>query len=125
MGEYLVDKERGNRLREAMIIRGNRKAMALAAELEISPAAITKWKQGHAMSVDNACSLARSLEVSLDWLLMGRNSPEWLQPDQLSDLERVLIEKLRMRSKRVMRLIINLISELPEYRGSDLPNKQP
>ena len=113
MGNRQVDRQRGARLTQAMRMRGHPKALALAAELDISPAAITKWKKGHAMSVDNACNLGAVLDVSLDWLLLGRNGPDWLQPGQLSDLERELVGLLRERPARIGTLLISLAAEIP------------
>ncbi|WP_298818927.1 helix-turn-helix transcriptional regulator [uncultured Roseibium sp.] len=112
MGSHEIDKERGKRLRQAMLVRGHRKALALAVELNISPAAITKWKQGHAMSVGNACKLARSLNVSLDWLLLGRNGPDWVHPNQMSALESDLVESSRALPIRVAELLVELLSEI-------------
>lgn len=109
-----INIERGNRFDQAMKSRGHLKAMALAAELDISPAAISKWKQGHAMSVDHACNVAGLLDISLDWLLLGRNSPDWLQPDRLSDSESELVSMLRQRPARVAQLLITLVSEIKE-----------
>lgn len=101
-----------------MITRGHRKATALAADLNISPAALTKWTQGHSMSVDHACSLAEVLDISLDWFLMGRNGPDWLLPDQLSEAELDLIGKLRERPARVAKLLVVLIHEIPPLPAS-------
>jgi transcriptional regulator with XRE-family HTH domain len=114
-----IDRERGVRLKQAIMIRGHRKATALAAQLEISPAAITKWTQGHAMSVEHACNLAALLDISLDWLLIGRNGPDWLQPDQLSELELDLISKLRERPARIIQLLIRLAAEIPKLPISE------
>lgn len=107
-----IDKVRGVRLKQAMAERGRGKAMAFAAELNISPAALTKWTQGFGMSIEHACHLASELSISLDWLLMGRNGPDWMRVDQLSELESELLEKLRDRPLRITRLFVSLISEI-------------
>ncbi|WP_417708962.1 helix-turn-helix domain-containing protein [Roseibium aggregatum] len=114
MGSQDIDKDRGDRLTQAMRSRGHRKAMALAAELNISPAAITKWKQGHAMSIENACNLANFLDISLDWLLLGRNGPDWLLPNNMSKQELELVEKLRARPARIVKFLLSLVTEIPE-----------
>jgi transcriptional regulator with XRE-family HTH domain len=108
-----MDTERGARLRQAMALRGHRKMMALAAELGISAAALSKWTQGHSMSVEHACRLSQLLDVSLDWLLLGRNQPEWMQADQLSRLELELLTQLRHRPVRVVPLLISIVAEIP------------
>jgi transcriptional regulator with XRE-family HTH domain len=114
MDQSQIDRDRGIRLKQAMAMRGHHKAMALAAELSISPAALTKWTQGHAMSVNHARKLASLLHVSLDWLLMGRNGPDLLQSDHLSALELDLIGKLRERPARITKLLIGLTVEMPK-----------
>ncbi|URK85950.1 helix-turn-helix transcriptional regulator (plasmid) [Rhizobium sp. RCAM05350] len=119
MDQPQIDRARGTRLKQAMVIRGHHKAMALAAELSISPAALTKWTQGHAMSVDHARKLAGLLNVSLDWLLMGRNGPDFLQSDHLSALELDLIEKLRERPARITKLLIGLAVEMPKTPATE------
>lgn len=111
------DRERGKRIDQAMSSRGHGKALALAAELDISPAALTKWRQGHAMSLANACRLASLLDVSLDWLLLGRNSPDWLQSDQLAALEASLIDGLRRRPPKILQLFVELVEAIPEGRA--------
>ncbi|HTU11880.1 MAG TPA: helix-turn-helix transcriptional regulator [Allosphingosinicella sp.] len=122
MGKQDKDRNRGNRLRQAMAMRGYGKATALAAGLDISPAAITKWTQGHAMSIGHVCSLARLLDISLDWFLMGRNGVDWLRPDQLSDVEINLLGQLRERPSRIGQILSRLINEIPKISSSDPTN---
>lgn len=40
--------------------------------LNVHESAITRWKNGHNMSVENVVSLCKELDISTDWLLMGR-----------------------------------------------------
>ena len=108
-----IERKRANRLRQAMSSRGYGKATAIAAALGVSPAAVTKWTNGKSMSTDHACKMAALLDVSLDWLLMGRNDPDWLLPARLSETERDLIGKIRERPLRVARLLSRLLTEIP------------
>ncbi len=71
------------------------------------------------MSVNHACNLAALLNISLDWLLMGRNGPDWLHPNQLSELERDLLAKLRERPARIVKLLIGLTAEMPRIPVSE------
>jgi transcriptional regulator with XRE-family HTH domain len=119
MRETKVDAGRGARLQQAMKAGGHRKMMALAVELDVSPAAFSKWTQGYAMSIEHACRLADLLDVSLDWLLMDRNGPDWLQPNQLSELELDLVGKLRERPARIVKLLIRLTAEISKIPPSD------
>jgi transcriptional regulator with XRE-family HTH domain len=65
---------RGERIRQALIARGVRKQQALAAELNVHESAITRWKENAAISLDNAIALSTVLDISLDWLLLGRGT---------------------------------------------------
>jgi transcriptional regulator with XRE-family HTH domain len=65
---------RGERIRQALALRGVRKQQALAAELNVHESAITRWKESAAISIDNAMALAIALDISLDWLLLGRGT---------------------------------------------------
>jgi transcriptional regulator with XRE-family HTH domain len=87
--------------------------MALAAELGISPAAVSKWMQGHAMSIDNANRLSGLLGISLDWLLAGDARTTDVTGSTLSGLEKELIEHLRSRPAHVLPLLTRLVREIP------------
>lgn len=65
---------RGERIRQALIERGVHKQQALAAELNVHESAITRWKEGKAISLENAIAFGAALDVSLDWLLLGRGT---------------------------------------------------
>ena len=65
---------RGEQIREALQARGVRKQQALAAELKVHESAVTRWKENKQISLDNAVALAAALDISLDWLLLGRGS---------------------------------------------------
>lgn len=65
---------RGERIREALVVRGVRKQQALAAQLRVHESAITRWKDGKPISLDSAIALSTALDVSLDWLLLGRGT---------------------------------------------------
>ena len=65
------------------------------------------------MSLDHVADLAHLLDVSLDWLLMGRNGPDWLRQDQLTAAECDIIEKMRARPPRLAALLSRLLGEIP------------
>jgi transcriptional regulator with XRE-family HTH domain len=113
MREGNRDKARGQRLEQAIHANGQRKMMAIAAELGVSPAALSKWKNGGTMSTEHACKMADLLDVSLDWLLMGRNVPDWMREDQIGAEEIRLLSQLKERSPRIMHLIFELVCEIP------------
>lgn len=108
-----IDRERGRRLRQAVGARGPQKMMAFAADLGISPAAVSKWMQGHAMSIDNAARLSDLLGISLDWLLSGDPKTTDVTGAKLSGMEKELIEHLRDRPAHVLPLLTRLVREIP------------
>jgi plasmid maintenance system antidote protein VapI len=69
-----VARARGDRLKQAADARGFRKQLALAASIGVHESAITRWKDGGAITLPNALRLCSVLDISLDWLLLGRGS---------------------------------------------------
>jgi transcriptional regulator with XRE-family HTH domain len=113
MRQSNLDKARGLRLDQAIHAHGQRKMMAIAAELGVSPAALSKWKNGGTMSTGHACKMADLLGVSLDWLLMGRDVPDRMREDQIDEEEMRLLGQLKARSPRIIHLIMELVREIP------------
>jgi hypothetical protein len=65
---------RGERLCLAMDARGVRKQHAFAFQLKVHESAITRWKANRSFSLDNAIAVCAALDISLDWLLLGRGT---------------------------------------------------
>lgn len=61
-----------SRLAYALRVRKVMKLQALAVELGVDESALSRWKRGRSISLDNAVGLSRALDASLDWLVMGR-----------------------------------------------------
>jgi plasmid maintenance system antidote protein VapI len=68
---------RGERLRLAMDARGVRKQHAFAFQLKVHESAITRWKANRSLSLDNAIAVCAALDISLDWLLLGRGTMDF------------------------------------------------
>lgn len=117
MGFKTIDRQRGARLRQAMAARSDLKMMAMAAEMGVSPAALSKWRQGHAMSVDHASRLCAILGVSLDWLLTGRAGQDGGRLQPVSATEHELLVLLARRPERIARCLVDLVAEIPETTG--------
>ncbi|WP_019645307.1 helix-turn-helix domain-containing protein [Novispirillum itersonii] len=103
------DDHRGKRIRLAMAYRNKTKTHALAAELDVSVAAISRWQNGGHLSLDSACNLARALDVSLDWLLLGRGTLDWHQDERVTAEELSSITSLRRYPPKVKSLLVELI----------------
>jgi transcriptional regulator with XRE-family HTH domain len=65
---------RGERIQQALEARSIKKQHALAHQLGVHESAITRWKDGKSISLDNAASLCVALDVSLDWIILGRGT---------------------------------------------------
>jgi len=107
------DPARGKRIREA-ISRGKfRKVHALAAELNVSVAAVSRWQNGGHTSLESACALAHLLDVSLDWLLLGRGTMDGHRNSAISATELLWIMALRGRSAAAQSNLIGLLDSIP------------
>jgi transcriptional regulator with XRE-family HTH domain len=62
----------GQRLSLAIKRRNVRKLYAIAVEIGVDESALSRWKKGGAISLPNAARLCLTLDISLDWLVLGR-----------------------------------------------------
>ena len=107
------DLARGRRIREA-ISRGKfRKVHALAAELNVSVAAVSRWQNGGHTSLESACALGHLLDVSLDWLLLGRGTMDWHRNSPISTTELQLVLALRDRPAAARSNLMGLVESIP------------
>jgi transcriptional regulator with XRE-family HTH domain len=114
---------RGDRLRLAMDARGVRKQQAFAFQLKVHESAITRWKANRSLSLDNAIAVCAALDISLDWLLLGRGTMDFHKAPELQTaqneeshlvvpfarLSRLLT---RQTSTCLQSLIISLVTDL-------------
>ncbi|EHS53405.1 helix-turn-helix domain protein [Rhizobium sp. PDO1-076] len=107
------DPARGRRVRDAILQRHIHKTLALAAELDVSAAAVSRWQNGGHLSLESACALAELLDVSLDWLLLGRGTIDWHRDNSVSPAEIGWIVGLRARPARIRRLLVELLEAIP------------
>jgi hypothetical protein len=78
---------RGERLRLAMDARGVRKQHAFAFQLKVHESAITRWKANRSFSLDNAIAVCAALDISLDWLLLGRGTMDFHKTSETATAE--------------------------------------
>jgi transcriptional regulator with XRE-family HTH domain len=101
--------ERGARIQHAIELRSWKKLTALAAALGVNESALTRWRKGGAISLENAARLCETLDVSLDWLVLGRVTPEHHHHNALHDSEMELITVLRRRSPAAISLLTRFL----------------
>jgi transcriptional regulator with XRE-family HTH domain len=74
---------RAKRLQSAMNRRGLTKLSAMAATMGVTESAVSRWRHGGKMTVDNVTVLCDVLDISMDWLLLGRGHMEQHKPPVL------------------------------------------
>lgn len=103
---------RGERVAHAIRARGVRKMLNLALDLGVDESAISRWKKGGPMSLKSAARLARALDVSLDWIVLGRGEMELHKKLALRADERELIRLLRRWNANSTQHLIAFLDEL-------------
>lgn len=107
------DPARGSRIRQAISQGKIRKVHALAAELNVSVAAVSRWQNGGHISLENISQLACLLDVSLDWLLLGRGTMNWHRDSTVSATELQWALALRSRPAAIRSRLIDLLEAIP------------
>lgn len=86
---------RGERLTNALKARKVPKHYALAVEIGVDESAISRWKKDGSISTDHVARLCQALDISADWLLLGRGNMDSHKQFSVSAAERQLITPLR------------------------------
>lgn len=100
---------RGERLRQALEARGIHKQMALANELGVDESAISRWQRDSGLSLAHAARLCEVLDISLDWLILGRGNMDLHRPPEIAANAASSIEPLESLPAPVFAAIRNLI----------------
>ena len=86
---------RGDRLTNALKARRVPKNYALAVDINVDESAISRWKKDGSISTEHVARLCEVLDVSADWLLLGRGNMDSHKHFSASVAERELITLLR------------------------------
>ncbi|WP_073833071.1 helix-turn-helix domain-containing protein [Pseudovibrio exalbescens] len=65
----------GTRLHAIASERGWTKQLSLASALNVDVSTVSRWLKGGQISLDHLIQLSTLLDVSLDWLVLGRGTP--------------------------------------------------
>jgi len=107
---------RGERIDQAIKVRGVKKMLNLALDLGVDESAISRWKKNGPISLKSAARLARALDVSLDWIVLGRGEMEHHKKLALRSDEIRLIRSLRRWSRDSTKHFVTLLDELKPRR---------
>lgn len=73
LAEYhAIDTARGKRISEAMRKRGMEFNCQLSHTLGVAESTLSRWRAGRPISLEHAVALCSALDISLDYLLLGR-----------------------------------------------------
>ncbi|WP_157771865.1 MULTISPECIES: helix-turn-helix domain-containing protein [Pseudomonas] len=86
-----------DRLKQALELKCRGKRYALAVEIGVHPSSVGRWLQGGPITVENLVQIATALDISLDWLVLGRDGG-CSKADALSSIEGRLLAELRLMS---------------------------
>ncbi|MBZ7924354.1 helix-turn-helix domain-containing protein [Ensifer adhaerens] len=64
----------GDRLKVALEAKGVKKQMAFAAQIGVNDSVVSRWKRGQKLTLQNAVRICQALDISLDWLVLGRGT---------------------------------------------------
>lgn len=109
-------ESRGDRLSHAIKGRGISKMMALALDLDVHESAISRWRKGGPMSLENAARISEVLDISLDWLVLGRGDMDGHTTESLVSEEFELVQivrKLRRTARVHLLALLDDVTQTP------------
>jgi transcriptional regulator with XRE-family HTH domain len=112
---------RGERLQSAMAARGIRKQIVLATELGVNESAISRWQQGAGLSLEHAVRLCEALDISLDWLLLGRGHMDQHRSSVDEPLRQAAIETIESLQDSVVKTLAALSDSLKIELSTPMP----
>ena len=88
-------KSRGDRIAYAIYASNAGKISALAMELGVNESAISRWKKNGNLTIQNVGRFCEILDVSLDWIILGRGHCFQHRQSFVSNIEQDTILALR------------------------------
>lgn len=107
---------RGARLSYAMRHRGFNKLSVLAYRLGVTESAVSRWRAQGNMTISNVIALCDVLDVSADWLLLGRGAMEFRMTEPVE--EDSFQPWLHQLPPDVRKLMIELVHHLVHQPGA-------
>lgn len=101
----------GNRLRCYLKEQNNLKQLALANAIGVEESTISRWLSGGNIKVSHLVSLCNYLDISLDWLIMGRGTPVL---HKISEADSIMLKELPENIRGDIHSLIIKLGELQE-----------
>jgi len=105
-------ESRGDRLSRAIKGRGISKMMALALDLDVHESAISRWRKDGPMSLEHAARLSEVLDISLDWLVLGRGEMDAHAVERLASEEFELLRIVRRMRRNALLHLLAMLDDL-------------
>lgn len=107
-------ESRGDRLSHAIKGRGIAKMMILALDLDVHESAISRWRKGGPMSLESAARISEVLDISLDWLVLGRGDMDAHSAESLAAEEFELVQLVRRLRRNALLHLLALLDDLTQ-----------
>lgn len=101
----------GNRLRQLLREQQNLKQLALANAIGVEESTISRWLAGGNIKMSHLIALCNFLDVSSDWLIMGRGSPVLHKANRENN---ALLEALPQEIKQDIHNLITKLTIQPD-----------
>lgn len=105
-------ESRGDRLSRAIKGRGIVKMMALALDLDVHESAISRWRKNGPMSLEHAIRISEVLDISLDWLVLGRGQMESHKGEHVASEELEVLRVVRGMRRTALPHLLALLEEM-------------
>lgn len=109
------------RFTDALRLRRVGKLYALAVAIGVDESAISRWKKGRSITLENAAQVCRTLDISLDWLVMGRGSIDGHRqapPERSEFIRQAFPEMTPNQAEAVTTALHDLVHALGSEHGS-------
>lgn len=103
---------RGDRVKKAIRARHSGKMLTLANDLGVDESAISRWKKDGPISLDHAARLCFVLDISLDWLILGRGNPELHKQSPYTASQLSLASAAEFLPEEALSNLVNFLSAL-------------
>ncbi|GLS26474.1 helix-turn-helix domain-containing protein [Marinibactrum halimedae] len=105
-------KNIAERLRVVMKNQNIKKYSPIAASLNVDESTISRWQTTGNISLSNAIKISEELDVSLDWLLLGRGTTLQHKHFSASENEINVIMNMRKIDEQCATQVDNLLTTL-------------
>jgi transcriptional regulator with XRE-family HTH domain len=92
--------------------------MSLAAQLGVNESTISRWQRNQGLSVEHAARLCDALDISLDWLVLGRGDMDFHRYSVTSRAHREAAGAMAFLPASVLAAINTLALAISQELGS-------